>query len=268
MELTLKSLVETYQQLTRDTYDFEKFNSYAIVHHSNAIEGSSLSLEETRLLLDENLTPGGKPLADSLMAKDHLNALQDIMRLADQKKKIELHDLQRLSALILHHSHGPMHTAAGNFDPSKGDFRTVKVVAGTATFAKPEKIVGLCQLLLEELKSQIDRPKSVPEIYRLSYSVHYQLVNIHPFLDGNGRLSRLLMNYVQHYHQLPLSLVNSADKVAYIQSLNASRKKGNIQPFLEFMDLQTQKYFKAQIKILNKKTSLGKKGPDGITLLF
>ncbi|MGB2846045.1 MAG: cell filamentation protein Fic, partial [Saprospiraceae bacterium] len=62
------SLIDTYKSLgLTEVIDYNKFNYYAITHHSTVIEGSSLSETETRLLLDEDITPKGKPLTDSLM---------------------------------------------------------------------------------------------------------------------------------------------------------------------------------------------------------
>lgn len=268
MSEKLTELVDRYIELTKDTLDFEKFNQYAIVHHSNAIEGSSLTQVETNILLEKNLTPAGKPLADSLMAKDHLAALQHTVSLADQHKVLEVSDIQKLSGMLLKHSHGPMNTPAGNFDPSQGDFRKVGVFAGSTTFVKPEKVVELTQKLVSELNASIKGLDSPEKVYNLAYGVHYQLVNIHPFVDGNGRLSRLMMNYVQRYHKMPLTIVNSADKPGYISALNTSRSQKSIIPFQTFMQKQTTLFLNSQIGVLTKALKLGRKGMDGISFVF
>ena len=79
-------ILEEFQSLHLDeVIDFNKFNQYAIVHHSSVIEGSTLTENETRLLLDEGLTPKGKPLAHSLMVKDHFDALQFTLEAAKKR---------------------------------------------------------------------------------------------------------------------------------------------------------------------------------------
>ena len=69
--------------------DFDKFNQYAITHHSTTIEGSTLTEIETRLLLDEGIAPAGKPLLHSLMVQNHFQALQFL-----EKKTLDSHQLQ------------------------------------------------------------------------------------------------------------------------------------------------------------------------------
>ncbi len=82
---TVVALIEKFQSFNLSSIiDFDKFNGYAITHHSTTIEGSTLTENETRLLLDEGITPAGKPLLHSLMVQDHYRALLLIMQKAEQ----------------------------------------------------------------------------------------------------------------------------------------------------------------------------------------
>ena len=90
-EQNIISLIEKFQSLNLSAIiDFDKFNGYAITHHSTTIEGSTLTENETRLLLDEGITPAGKPLLHSLMVQDHYNALLLITKKANEKIAITL----------------------------------------------------------------------------------------------------------------------------------------------------------------------------------
>ena len=85
-ETNIISLLEKFKSLQLSkNIDFDKFNQYAITHHSTTIEGSTLSEIETQLLLDEGITPKGKPLLHSLMVQDHYRALLFIIDLAKEK---------------------------------------------------------------------------------------------------------------------------------------------------------------------------------------
>ena len=80
------------------------------------------------------------------------------------------------------------------------------------------------------------------------FRAHYQLLLLQPFGAGNGRVARLVMNYVQHYHALPLSLVHSADRPAYVTSLQQSRRDGNEQAFLQFMHNQLVCFLRREVE--------------------
>ena len=262
-----EKLVKEYHKISADTFNYEKFNEYAITYHSTALEGSTLSHVETEVLLEKNLTPKGKPIDHSLMVLDHQQALKHTLNLADQKKELVLQDIQDISSLILKNTKGIVNCAAGSFDPSQGDFRLNKVYAGSLNFPGPEKVKGLMENFLKEFNQSNQKVQTTDDIYKLSFSAHYQNYNIHPFADGNSRLSRLLMNYTQRYHNMPLSVVDISSRANYKQSLVDSRKVKSIAPFLKFMKLETTQFFSAQLAILTKTFKLGK-GHDGISFIF
>jgi len=82
----------------------------------------------------------------------------------------------------------------------------------------------------------------------ICFDAHFDLVSIHPFYDGNGRTSRLLMNYLQAYFNLPLSIVFKEDKTSYFEVLQQIRKEENIELFREFMLGQYSKYLQVEIE--------------------
>ncbi|MGY0407883.1 MAG: Fic family protein [Polaribacter sp.] len=86
----------------------------------------------------------------------------------------------------------------------------------------------------------MNKVKSYKEINDLAFESHYQMVTIHPFADGNGRISRLLMNYVQKYHNTSLSIVYQTFKSDYIKALNETRKE-KMYLFLENLCTYKQK---------------------------
>jgi Fic family protein len=141
------------------------------------------------------------------------------------------------------------HTAIGHFDSSKGDLRLLNVRAGLSgdSYVNYDKVPQLLKKLAIDLNSKINDFKSVSEINELAYLAHYQFVTIHPFADGNGRTSRLLMNYIQAFHSMPMSIVFEEDRKEYIESLINTRQEENIQIFLDFMKSQHLKFLKNEI---------------------
>jgi len=269
----MKNILEIYNNyltLTKgDNFDFDKFNQYAIVHHSNSIEGSTLTKEETFLLLDEHLTPNNKPLNHVLMALDHLEALKYVIDLANSKKPLTEKIIKHISSLIMKSTGSEISAMGGTFDSSKGDYRKVTVRAGTSTFMDYQKVPKRVNELLHYINENITKVKGFKNVNELAFDFHFQIVSIHPFADGNGRLSRLMMNYVQQFHQMPLTSIFLEDKQEYYQSLVNTREQEKIDIFRKFMFFQTSKYLQEKIKeITTNNQSIKKSNGNGMSFLF
>lgn len=230
-----------------DVIDHDRFKQYAIVHHSSGIEGSALTENETRLLLEEGVTPKGKPLEHSLMVKDHFDALQFTLAAARVKRIPDLALIQEINARVMRHTGGLYNTALGQVDASKGEFRKGNVSAGGSYFISFDKVRDYTQRLVEKLGSELLKANTVPAQLRLAFVSHFDLVSIHPFYDGNGRTSRLLMNYVQEYFGLPLAIVYQQDKSYYYDALVAARKNEDTSVFEDFMVSQYEQFLQQEI---------------------
>jgi Fic family protein len=260
-------LLKEYQALNlSQNIDYDKFNRYSITHHSTSVEGSTLTEIETNLLLDEGLTPKGKPIEHSLMTIDHENALLFIIEKSKQKTIIDTAFIQQINAKVMAKTGNVYHTIFGEIDGSKGSFRKGNVVAGNRYFPNFDKVEILTQKLTQTISSKLNLCTQPLEQLQLSFDTHFDLVSIHPFYDGNGRTSRLLMNYIQLYFNLPMSFVFKEDKADYIQSLEDSREQEDLKPFRNFMNEQYIKFLTKEIqnyKSINKKNNGG-----GFSMIF
>ena len=260
-------LLKYYQSLNLSQIEnHDKFNRYSITHHSTSIEGSTLTEIETNLLLDEGLTPKGKPLEHSLMTTDHANALFFVMEYAKQKKEINIDFIKNINAKVLAKTGKIYQTVFGELDSSKGVFRKGNVMAGSRYFVNFDKVEHLTIKLCEAVNSKLKSSSSVLEQLQLSFDAHFDLVSTHPFYDGNGRTSRLLMNYLQLYYNLPMAIVFKEDKTDYIQALEDARNKEDLTPFRNFMIEQYIKLLKQEIENYN---SIHKKDKgSGFSMIF
>ena len=93
------------------------------------------------------------------------------------------------------------------------------------------------------------------DVLQLSADMHYNLVSIHPFGDGNGRTSRLMMNYIQLYHNEPLIKIFTEDRAEYIDALNLTEEKEDISIFRTFICNQQIKFYKNEIEKYKSKDS-------------
>jgi Fic family protein len=252
MRQPLNDILKEYRSLElAKVIDFNKFNEYAIVHHSSAIEGSTLTENETRLLLEEDVTPKGKPLLHSLMVKDHYQALQFILKSAEKQIAITAEFIQAINAKVMKSTGAVYNTVFGEIDATKGEFRKGNVSAGSTYFVNYDKVISYTTALATSLNTKIKSVNSDEEKLELSFAAHFDLVSIHPFYDVNGRTSRLLMNYLQSLYHLPLSIVYKEDKADYFTALQTSRKEQSLDAFFEFMYNQYQKQLKSEIDSFN-----------------
>ena len=220
--------------------DYQKFCLYSLITHSTAIEGSTVTEVENQLLFDEGITAKGRSLQEQMMNLDLKAAYEHSMRLARKHADFSVDMLKALSALVMKNTGSQYNTPQGSFDASRGDLRLLGVTAGTVgqsdmNFQKvPVKLAEFCQLTNERRRQLMDTD-DLMEQYLLSFDAHCQLVTIHPWADGNGRMSRLVMNHLQYeFGLVPVKIVKE-DKADYIQALIETRRQESLDPFREFM---------------------------------
>ena len=226
---TLLSLLDEYKALgIAEQIDYNKFYLYSLITHSTAIEGSTVTEIENQLLFDEGITAKGRSLQEQMMNLDLKAAYEQSMKLAKVHADFSVDMLKGLSALVMKNTGGEYNTASGSFDSSKGELRLLGVTAGVGgssymNFRKvPAKLEEFCRYI-NSLRKELLNTDDVISKYRLSFEAHYQLVTIHPWVDGNGRMSRLVMNHLQYEFGLIPSKVVKDDKAEYIQSLIDAR---------------------------------------------
>ena len=250
----IEQLYQKFQQLgISEAVDYEKYYLYSLITHSTAIEGSTLTEAEAQMLFDEGLTAKGKPLVYHLMNEDLKKAYEFAKEEAKCKKPINSALLQKLNSTLMRTTGSIYNVMGGSFDSSKGEFRLCGVTAGIGgrsymSYQKvPAKVDELCALLQEKQKTV----GTFREQYELSFNAHLNLVTIHPWVDGNGRTARLLMNYIQFCYNLFPTKIFKEDREEYISALRLSQEDEVNQPFLDFMAGQLKKSLSLEIERFN-----------------
>jgi len=239
-EKELERLLFQYNQLQiSQQIDYNKFYLYSIITHSTAIEGSTVTELENQLLFDQGISAGGRTLIEQYMNLDLKAAYDRCIELANNHSPITIDILKELSSLTMKNTGQVYHTALGDFSSADGDIRLVNVCAGIGgksymSFNKvPQKLKEFCEQL-NRLRKEVGK-KTIIDQYLLSFDAHYDLVTIHPWADGNGRMSRLLMNMIQfEYGLVPLKIMKE-DKERYIKVLIETRENEDKSIFQQFM---------------------------------
>ncbi len=237
--MTIRPIYEEYKQLGIDQQiDYAKFYLYSIITHSTAIEGSTVTELENRLLFDEGIG-AQKPLIEQMMNLDLKAAYEQSIVYAREHTDYSVELLCGLSALVMKNTGSEYNTMLGNFSAAKGELRLLNVSAdiGGRSYMSYQKVPSslqeFCQWLNDERKNL--NVADIEAIYDLSFEAHYRLVNIHPWADGNGRMSRLVMNMIQYEYAVVPSIVKKEKRKQYISSLEQSEEAEDSKKFKTFM---------------------------------
>ena len=256
----IEQLYQEFQKLgISESVDYDKYYLYSLITHSTAIEGSTLTEVETQMLFDEGLTAKGKPLVYHLMNEDLKNAYELAKDEAKRKISVTAEFLQRLNAALMRTTGTTYNVMGGSFDSSKGDSRLCGVTAGFGGFSYmnylkvPVKVEEFCNVLQQRQNAV----ETLREQYELSFNAHLNLVTIHPWVDGNGRTARLLMNYIQFCYNLFPTKIFKEDREEYISALRLSQEEEVNQPFLDFMAGQLKKSLSLEIERFNASRKKG-----------
>ena len=227
MEALLKRITEKKQQLetlrplptelSENLWDWCKVD---LTYTSNAIEGNTLSLQETALVVEKGLTVQGKTIKEHLEALNHAEALEYIRKNLVCKKRHEVteQDLLEIHCTLL----------TKIDDAHAGRYRSVPIrVAGSAVvFPNPVKVPELMKQLFQWLHSDLHEHPA-----KIAVDSHLKLVSIHPFVDGNGRTARLLINLLLMQEGYPPTIIRKESRLSYINSIEKAQLYGKSEDY-------------------------------------
>ena len=212
-------------------------------YNSNAIEGNTLSLRETQLVIQEGITVRGKSLKEHLEAKNHPDAINYVEKLAQEKAPIKQDDILKVHALLMH----------GIDNQNAGKYRTGQVRVAGATFTPPpaQKIQTMINELLQTVSQNPDELRPI----ELAAFFHHKFVYIHPFIDGNGRTARLLMNVILMRNGYPFTVLLKVDRPKYLRALSEADNR-NLTPFANFTANSVERSLDIYLLAFEKETEI------------
>lgn len=214
-----------------------KWLKVELTYTSNAIEGNTLTRKETSLAIEENITSGSKPINDYLEALNHAKAYDFIVDFSRKDLEINEEIVLLIHKLIL----------SGIDDVNAGFYRSVRVrISGSNTILpNPLKVPELMEDFSMWLMSEND--DSVIK----AIEAHYRLVSIHPFVDGNGRTARLLMNLILMKSNYCPIIIRPIDRKRYLSSLEIRQTKEESETYTRFMLTALNRSLKTIINALD-----------------
>lgn len=192
-------------------------------YDSNRIEGNTLTLQETALVLEKGITVAGKSVREHLEAINHQEAIHYIRELASEDKPLTEVELKSIHHLVL-----------SSLDrKNAGIYRTVPVSITGSRHVPPQSF--LLNKLMEDCFIFFKQAQDTHHSALLAAEMHERLVTIHPFIDGNGRTARLFMNLILLRNGFPVTNPSSEHRQQYYEALELAQLQGQNNKFLTFV---------------------------------
>ena len=219
----LENLKKKFSEEPKENYEnrYESFCSL-FTYDSAGIEGNTLTLLETSHLLFEGIVPKQKSLREINETINHKKAFDYML---GYKKDINKEFILKLHELII------INTLREDLASQIGKFRKVQVFVGRKI---PPKASEVPKQIASLLRWYSKNKKKIHPLVLASH-FHAEFEKIHPFVDGNGRVGRLLMNFILRKNNYPMINIPKSRKFRYYEVLQQAQYKGNLKPFTEFL---------------------------------
>jgi len=218
--------------------EFKEYYRIGLTYSSNALEGNSLTETETKIVLEDGITIGGKTLRDHFEAVGHSKAYDYLYKIA-QKKEITERNILELHRLFYYYIN----------EKEAGHYRKVQVFISGAKFIPPSasKVPELMCKFVEKFCT-LEK-----ELHPVEYAalLHKEFVEIHPFVDGNGRTARLLMNLALLQHGYVITIIPPILRNDYINVIKQTQEiPRDNKPFINFISRMVYESQKDYLRLL------------------
>lgn len=232
-----KDKIKTLLKTDNNKNEYAKWLKYELAYTSNAIEGNTLTRKETVRIIEDRITSSSKPFVYYQEAINHAKAYIYMLELIKNKQNINENELFQIHKLIL----------SGIDDSNAGIYRNCRVsISGSRVILpNPLKVPSLMTEFFEWLNNA-DKKNPLTAI-----EAHYRLVKIHPFVDGNGRVARLLMNYILMKENYCPIIIRLIDRKRYIDNIEKYQLYDDGNAYTKFMLSALNRSLKTCINLLD-----------------
>ena len=236
----LKTKLDTFRQF--DSYRIAQALELEYTFESNRIEGNTMTLRETDLVINEGLTISGKSMREHLEAINHQEAIAFIKDLMQKNTPLHRREVLSIHNLILRGIH----------PEDAGKYRKVQVMIKGSTYMPPQPYMVAKEMEDFFIWYETNKNKTHPIV--LAAEIHERLVTIHPFIDGNGRTSRLVMNLILLQNGYIIANIKGdyESRMQYYQSLETAQTKNNKEDFILFIAQMEKESLELYISIIGQ----------------
>lgn len=220
-----KAILDSKRPLSKEAIDnLKRYFDVELTYNSNAIEGNTLTITETKVILEDGITIGkGKSLREHLEVINHKEAIDYIDDIVSKNVDISERVIKDIHHIILKNIN----------NENAGKYRNTNVLISGSSHRPVEHF--LVEEKMRELISWYDDNKEKLHPIELAAEFHFRYVYIHPFIDGNGRSARLLMNLILMRNGYPISVIKNDDRDEYMKALEIASTKGELKSFIDIV---------------------------------
>lgn len=220
-----KKLLDSKRPLSiQAVQNLKKYFDVELTYNSNAIEGNTLTITETKVILEDGLTIGnGKSLREHLEVINHKEAIDYVDDIVSKDIDISERIIKDLHYIIL----------KSIDNKNAGEYRKSNVLISGSNHRPPEHF--LVNERMKELVEWYNNNKNILHPIKLAAEFHFRYVYIHPFIDGNGRSARLLMNLILMKNGYPITVIKTEDREAYMKALEKASTLGESDDFIKLV---------------------------------
>lgn len=234
----LKNEIDSYRPLPPHLIpSLKEYFRIGLTYSSNALEGNTLTETETKVILEDGLTIGGKTIREHLEVIGHSQAYDLMYQKAQDNAQLTEQDILDLHRLFYYRID----------EQNAGTYRNVSIIVTGTDFAFPKP--AQVSILMKEFGQEIPALKQSNHPVHFAALLHLKLVTIHPFIDGNGRTARLLMNLALLQQGYPITIIPPIVRSDYMSALRQSNK-GNNEPFLDFISEMVYESSKEYLRLI------------------
>ncbi|MCS6109843.1 Fic family protein [Clostridium botulinum] len=220
-----KSILDSKRPLNKEAlHNLKKYFDVELTYNSNAIEGNTLTVTETKVILEDGITIGkGKTLREHLEVINHKEAIDYINDIVSKDIDISERVIKDLHYIILKSIN----------NKNAGKYRDTNVLISGSRHRPVEHIL-VAEKMQELIKWYKENKEKLHPI-ELAAEFHFRYVYIHPFVDGNGRSARLLMNLILMRNGYPISVIKNEDRDEYMKALEKASTIGDAKDFINIV---------------------------------
>lgn len=234
----LKTELDSYRPFSDDIlHQLKEYYRISLTYTSNALEGNTLTESETKVIIEDGITIGGHPIREIQETLGHSKAYDFIYTLIN-KSEITEDDILTLHKFF-YEQINPNHA---------GKYRDKKVIITGTTYEppSPDNVAGMMKEFIKQIPEQSKKLHPV----ELAAWVHLQFVNIHPFIDGNGRCARLLTNLILLKYGYAVIIIPPILRPDYIEAIKQTQLKNNTSGFINFISEMVLESMKDYLRIV------------------